>query len=92
MVFRAWSGLGLLEAFVRGTGKVGGGPRGDERMRDIGKVVSGPPLSPLRVKLSGGRGGSFGVALGSSDICMGGTVSPPSQDACCSSLGVAAGD
>jgi hypothetical protein len=92
MGFRPWSGLGLLETFVDGTGKVGVTPKGDERTFDIGEVPSVTASSLLREIPSGGRGGRAGVALGNSDICNGGTVSPPSHDGCCSGFGVVVGE
>jgi hypothetical protein len=92
MGFLPWSGLGLLEAFVAGMGSDGGGPRGDERTLEIGGLFSGGAYSLLRVIPNGGRGGKAGVALGSPDIVMGGTVSPPSHEPCCSGLGVVVGE
>jgi hypothetical protein len=92
MGFLPWSGLGLLEAFVDGTGKDGGGPRGDECTLEIGAPLWAKMGSLLRVTPAGGRAGRAGVALGKPDICIGGTASPPSHDPCCSGLGVVTGD
>ena len=70
-----------------GTGKDGGGPRGVDCTLDIGGLLLALACSLLRVIPMSGRDGKAGVAFGSPDICMGGTVSPPSHDPCWSGLG-----
>ena len=77
IVFLPWSGLGLLDTLVVGTGSVGGRPIGEGRI--FCDVEALAVVSLLRAGLSGGRLSIAGVALGSSDICIGGTVSSPSH-------------
>lgn len=88
IVFLAWSGLGLLDTFVVGTGNEGGYPMGEARGYCAGELLA--VVSLLRAGLSGGRESIAGVAVGSSDICNGGTVISPNHCGPGRSCGVSA--
>lgn len=80
IVFLPCSGLGLLETLVAGTGRLGT-RLDDDWLRESGDEVSFfSVLSLDRLVRIEGRGGSAGVGAGSSDICIGLTVSSPSHD------------